>query len=133
MMSSRKAATSAPNLECVSPRKTGSETCFEEGHQRRVELVGTLHVGHVAKARQQDEFSVAVRDGLSHELHPFLEDGPGETVLSASEHQGGCLDVCPVVDDGIEICNLTEERLNHRQSWPVGAQRPRVPDARVLF
>ncbi len=56
----------------------------------------------------------------------------GQAVFRAPKRQRWRLDVRPVVDDRIEIRHLAEQRLHHRVAWPVGAQRPGIPNPRVF-
>ena len=77
--------------------------------------------------------ALAAGNRVDDELHPLLEDRrrAGEHVLIAADHECRRLDVRPVVHDGVGVDHLADERLDHRESRPVGAQRPRVADARV--
>ena len=87
----------------------------------------------MAEARQQQDAAVAVGDGLGEVLHPLLEQRrrAEQHVLGAAERERRHLDVRPVVDDRVGIEHLADQRLHHRQPRPVGAERPRVADARV--
>ena len=73
-------------------------------------------VRDVTEAGDEMQFAVPIRNRVRQHLHPLLEHGhrSGQHVLGAAEGERRRLDVRPVIDDGIVVDHLADQRDGHR-------------------
>ena len=100
----------------------------QEFQQLAIEYLRHLKMRHMAYV--WDEHQLSARDGISDML---CERGKILAIPLSTQDQCLDLDVRPVVDDRIEICNLLIDGAHHGEARPVAAERGSVDDADVLL